>query len=281
MSFSVQVVDLHSHSQASDGLLSPAEVVARAAARGVDMLALTDHDETSGLSPARAAAESTRLRFIDGVEISAEWGSIQVHVVGLDIDAHDATLNAELKIIRSGRIERARRMAAELEASGIPECFAGAVRHADNPNLINRSHFARYLVEIGICRDVRSVFDSYLVPGKPGYVNHQWAKLGEAIDWIHGAGGIAVLAHPGRYKLSRLEMRALLDEFKSLGGQAIEVIFGNQMPEHFVEFARLAREYEFLGSCGSDFHGPKESYVDLGANAPLPDGITPVWTAFR
>jgi predicted metal-dependent phosphoesterase TrpH len=277
----VRLIDLHSHSSVSDGLLSPAEVAARALDNGVGMLALTDHDEVGGLAEARAAVERAEVRFIDGVEISAEWGGLQVHVVGLDFDVRDAGLNAALESIRSGRVERARRMSAELEALGIPECFSGAMRHAKNPNLIGRSHFARHLVAIGIRQDVRSVFDSFLVPGKPGYVAHRWATLGEAVGWIVGAGGLAVLAHPGRYRFSPLEMRDLLDEFKGLGGQAIEVVSGSHSPEQLAGFSRLAREYGFLASCGSDFHGPRESHVDVGGNALLPEDLTPVWTAFR
>jgi predicted metal-dependent phosphoesterase TrpH len=277
----VLIVDLHSHSRVSDGLLPPADVARRAAANGVDMLALTDHDETSGLPYARAVAESSDMRFIDGVEISIEWGGLQVHIVGLDFDTRDVALNAGLESIRSGRVARARRMSADLEKFGLPDCLAGALRYAENPNLIGRSHFARYLVEIGVCRDVRSVFDSFIVPGKPGYVTHQWATLAEAVGWILGAGGVAVLAHPGRYKFSRLEMRDLLDEFKGLGGQAIEVVSGNHSPEHLIEFSRLAREYGFLASCGSDFHGPGESHIDVGENASLSDDLTPVWTAFH
>ena len=277
----VLIVDLHSHSRASDGLLSPADVARRAAVNGVDILALTDHDETNGLPHARAEAERAGLRFIDGVEISIEWGGLQVHIVGLDFDVGSAALNAGLEAIRSGRVTRARRMSVELEKAGIPGCFEGAMRYAENPNLIGRSHFARYLVEIGVCRDVRSVFESYLVPGKPGYVTHQWATLAESVGWILGAGGVAAIAHPGRYKFSRLEMRNLLDDFKGLGGQAIEVISGSHSQEHLIQFSRLAREYGFLASCGSDFHGPEESHVDVGGNAPLPADLTPVWTAFR
>ena len=278
---SVPIVDLHFHSRASDGLLSPGEVVRRAVDNGVGMLALTDHDEMRGLPQARAAVERTDVRFIYGVEISSEWGGLQVHIVGLDFDARNAALNAGLEAIRRGRVERARRMAAELEALGIPGCLAGARRHAENPGLIGRSHFARHLVAVGIRQDMRSVFESFLVPGKPGYVAHRWATLGEAVGWILGAGGIAVVAHPGRYRFSREEMRDLFDEFKGLGGQAIEVVSGNHSPEHLAEFSRLAREYGFLASCGSDFHGPGESHVDVGGHAPLPDGLTPVWTAFR
>ncbi|MDR3300294.1 MAG: PHP domain-containing protein [Candidatus Accumulibacter sp.] len=278
---SVLTVDLHSHSRVSDGLLPPVDLARRAADNGVDLLALTDHDETSGLADARAVAESSAIRFIDGVEISIAWGGLQVHIVGLDFDTRDAALNAGLGSIRAGRVARAKRMSEELEKFGLPDCLAGASRHAENPNLIGRSHFARYLVEIGVCRDMHSVFESFLVPGKPGYVTHQWATLAEAVGWILGAGGVAVIAHPGRYKFSRLETRALFDEFKGLGGQAIEVISGNFSPEHFAGFSRLALEYGFLASCGSDFHGPEESRVDVGKNVRLPDKLTPVWTAFH
>jgi predicted metal-dependent phosphoesterase TrpH len=277
----VSIVDLHIHSTLSDGLLSPADVARRAAGRGVAVLALTDHDEAGGLPHARAAAELAGMRFVDGVEISIEWGGLQVHIVGLDFDVRDAALAAGLESVRSGRVARAQRMSVELEKSGIPGCFSGAMRYAKNPSLIGRSHFARYLVEIGVRRDVHSVFESYLVPGKPGYVVHRWATLGEAVGWILSAGGVAVVAHPGRYRFSRGEMRNLFDEFKGLGGQAIEVVSGSHSPEHLAEFSRIAREYGFLASCGSDFHGPEESRVDVGGHAPLPEGVTPVWTAFR
>jgi predicted metal-dependent phosphoesterase TrpH len=277
----VLIVDLHSHSRVSDGLLSPADVVRRAVDSGVDMLALTDHDETSGLPQARVAAEQAGVRFIDGVEISIEWDGLQTHIVGLDFDVRDAALNAGLESIRAGRVARAQRMSAALEKFGIPGCLDGALRYAENPNLIGRSHFARYLVELGVCRDVHSVFDSFLVPGRPGYVTHQWVTLQETVGWILGAGGVAVVAHPGRYKLSRQKVRNLLDEFKGLGGQAIEVISGSHSQEQCIEFSRLAREYGFLASCGSDFHGPEESHIDVGGNAPLPSDLAPVWTAFR
>ena len=277
----VLIADLHSHSRASDGLLAPAEVAQRAATNGVNILALTDHDDLGGLGAARAVADSSGMRFINGVEISIEWGGLQVHIVGLDFDPLNGALNDGLASIRQGRISRAQRMSAELEKIGIAGCFDGAMRYAENPSLISRSHFARYFVEIGICKDVRSVFESYLVPGKPGYVTHRWASLDQAVNWIVAAGGIAVVAHPGRYKFSRQEMRNFLDEFKGCGGQAIEVVSGSHSQDNVNQFSRLAREYRFLASCGSDFHGPEESYIDLGGIASLPDDLMPVWTAFR
>ena len=273
-------IDLHCHSTASDGLLAPAELVRRAAANGVELLALTDHDDLGGLSPARAVAESLGMRFINGVEISIEWGGLQVHILGYNFDAEDAALNTGLASIRSGRIVRAQRMSADLEKAGIPGCFDGAMRFAENPNLISRAHFARYLVECGVCKDVRSVFDSYIVPGRPGYVDHRWATLEESIGWIVGSGGIASIAHPGRYKFSRPEMRSLLGDFKSYGGQAIEIVSGSHSAENVAVFGRFAREYGFMASCGSDFHGPGESYVDLGRIESLPTDLKPVWEAF-
>lgn len=276
----MQIADLHCHSTASDGLLSAGEVARRAADNGVNILALTDHDDLGGLAEARSVAEAAGVRFVNGVEISIEWGGLQVHVVGLNFDVGDPDLNTGLSSIRSGRVGRAQRMSAELAKVGIEGCFEGAMRHAENPNLISRAHFARYLVEVGVCKDVRSVFESYIVPGRPGYVEHHWATLEESVGWILGAGGVAVIAHPGRYKLSRNEMRQLLDEFKGVGGQAIEVISGSHSLENVAVFSRLAREYGFMASCGSDFHGPGESYIDLGRLAPTPTGLKPVWEAF-
>lgn len=247
---------------------------------GVEMIALTDHDTLEGLPDARKAAEQHAMRLINGVEISIEWGGIQVHIVGLNFNEQDQTLVDGLQQIRSGRIDRARRMSAELEKIGILNCFDGAMRHAKNPALISRSHFARYLVEIGICKDVRSVFDAYLVPGRPGYVDHRWASLEQAVEWVTGAGGIAIVAHPVRYKLSRAEMRKFLEEFRDLGGKAIEVVSGSQSLDSANLYAALAREYGLMASCGSDFHGPEESMVDLGKFSSLPSGLTPIWEAF-
>lgn len=273
--------DLHCHSTASDGLLSPDEVVRRAAGNGVDVLALTDHDDIAGLPLARATAAEVGIGFINGVEISAEWEGTLFHIVGLDFDVDNEVLNTGLDNISSGRSERAGRMAAELAKAGIPGTLEGALRFAENPKLISRAHFARYLVECGVCRDVRSVFETYLVPGKPGYVDHRWASLGDAIDWIVGAGGIAVVAHPGRYRVSPRDLRRFLADFKTLGGTAVEVVSGSHTPDHVGQFARLARDFGFLASRGSDFHGPEESFTDLGKMSSLPAGVSPVWEKFR
>ncbi|MCX7896319.1 MAG: PHP domain-containing protein [Rhodocyclaceae bacterium] len=274
--------DLHCHSTASDGVLSPAAVVERAVAHGVDLLALTDHDELSGLAEARAAASSHRLSFLDGVEISVSWGEDHtIHVVGLGIDATNPRLVEGLARVRAGRDSRARRIGEELSRYGIADAYAGALKYVGNPALVSRSHFARYLVECGVAPDVRSVFERWLAKGKPGYVPHVWAELTEAVDWIRAAGGVAVLAHPARYRLASAERHRLYAEFKAVGGVGIEVVSGAQDPSASREIAETCREYGFLASRASDFHGPGESYADLGAIAPLPEGLTPIWSLWR
>jgi hypothetical protein len=269
--------DLHCHSTASDGLLGPKELVARAAANGVDTLALTDHDDTSGLAEARAEAEQNGIRFIDGVEISVTWRGTTVHVVGLGIDPASPALRGGLESIRRGRTTRAQKIAEALCAAGVPDALAGAQRHAENPELISRSHFARYLVEAGRAPDVKNVFRHYLVKGKPGYVPHQWTALADAVNWIRAGGGVAIIAHPGRYRFGRAEMRELFGEFKDSGGAGIEVVTGSHAPEQYFEFARSAREFGFLASRGSDYHGKGESRFDLGTLPSLPDDLKPVW----
>ncbi|MBK6638778.1 MAG: PHP domain-containing protein [Rhodocyclaceae bacterium] len=270
--------DLHCHSIVSDGLLPPAEVVRRAHANGVEMLALTDHDETGGLAEARAEADTLGLRFIDGVEISISWGDDQtVHIVGLGVDPANAGLLAGLHHIRSGRDSRAARMAAELEKVGIHDAYEGALKYVGNPALISRAHFARFIVEKGHTKDVKSVFDHWLAKGKPGYVEHAWATLSDAVGWIVGAGGTAVVAHPARYRLSRAERDQMFAEFKALGGEGVEVLSGSQNADDAAEYARVARHYGFVASRGSDFHGPGESWIDLGKLPNLPDDLTPVW----
>lgn len=269
--------DLHCHSTASDGLLAPAEVVRRAAANGVDVLALTDHDELCGLAEARMEAAMLGLRFIDGVEVSITWCGSTIHVVGLNIDPGNEQLQQGLHAIRQGRAERAKKMAQDLARVGIPGSLEGAYAYVENANLIGRTHFARFLAEQRYVSDVKSAFQHYLVNGKPGYVPHQWATLQEALTYIKAGGGIPVLAHPGRYKLTRTEMRKFLGEFKDGGGAGIEVITSSHTPEQFLEYAILAKEFGFLASRGSDFHGPGESRVDLGKLPDLAADLKPVW----
>ena len=273
--------DLHCHSTVSDGTLTPTAVVERAASRGVDVLALTDHDEIAGLAEARQAAARTGIQFIDGTELSVSWRDITLHIVGLGIDPESPSLVEGMRLIRSGRLSRARLMGESLARAGIEGAFDGAARFAANEQLLSRTHFARFLVEGGHVRDVREVFKRFLTPGKPGYVEHIWASLADAMSWIHGAGGQAVLAHPGRYKTDRTGMQALLAEFKELGGDGIEVLTSSHTHAQYSEYASYALRFGFLASCGSDYHGPGESWMDFGDLPPLPPGLTPVWHAWK
>ncbi len=217
------------------------------------------------------------MRFVPGVEISITWAGGTVHIVGLQIDPGNADLVAGLAATRNGRDGRGREMAAQLALVGIPDAYEGALKFVGNPDLISRTHFARYLVELGVCANLPEVFRKYLVEGKPGFVAHRWATLAQAVGWIRGAGGIAVIAHPGRYKISDLAQGVLFDEFKQLGGTAIEVVTGSHTPDQYPEYAKLAKQYGFFGSRGTDFHAPGESRTDFAQLAPLPSSVTPVW----
>lgn len=270
-------VDLHCHSNVSDGTLSPAAVAAAARAAGVEAWALTDHDEVGGVELARAAAADLGMHFVAGVEISITWAGKTVHIVGLQIDAANPALVAGLAATRNGRDARGRDIAAQLAKVGIPGAYEGALRFVGNPDLMSRTHFARFLVEAGVCPTTTEVFRHYLVEGKPGFVPHRWASLSDAVGWIRGAGGVAVIAHPGRYKFSDTAEGVLFDEFKQLGGTAIEVVTGSHTPDQYALYAEQARRYGFLASRGTDFHGPGESRVDFAALPPLPANLQPVW----
>jgi len=272
--------DLHSHSTYSDGLLDPGALVRRAASRGVDFLALTDHDELAGLAEARGAAMDTGITLVNGSELSASWDDLTIHVVALRIDPADATLSQGLESIRQGRRTRARRIADSLSTAGVPDAFAGALKYATTERLITRTHFARHLIEIGRVRDMKDAFAKFLTPGKPGYVTHAWATMPEAIGWIRGAGGQAVLAHPGRYKVDERGMRRLLTEFRDAGGEAIEVLSASHSSAQVAEYARYARVLGLKASSGSDYHGAGESNTDLGDLPPLPAGVVPVWAGW-
>jgi hypothetical protein len=269
--------DLHCHSTRSDGLLSPAEVVRRAAARGVDVLALTDHDETAGLDEARAAADAAGIALVTGAELSVSWEDITIHIVALCFDPAHEMLLGGLAQIRSGRDGRARRIAESLTSAGIPGAYEGARRYVTSERLISRTHFARFLVEAGHVAAMKDVFSRYLTPGRPGFVAHAWASLDDAIGWIHAAGGQAVLAHPGRYKVTSIGLSRLLGEFRDLGGDAVEVLSPSHQAAQVAQFASLARTYGLAASTGSDYHGPGESWLDLGDLPPLPFGVDPVW----
>ena len=272
-------IDLHSHSTVSDGALTPRDLVRRAAGKGVEVLALTDHDSLGGLDEARAAAHECAIGFVDGVEVSVTWRGATIHVVGLGIDPADPRLRAGLQAVSSGRVERARAMAASLAASGIEGSFDGAMRFAHNPAMIGRTHFARFLVDSGVVEDTRAAFRKYLVPGKPGYSPFDWTTLANAVGLIRGAGGAAVIAHPGRYSLSAGAMGDLISEFRAAGGVGIEVVTGNHSADQIRMFDALARQHGLLASRGSDFHAPGEGSVELGGIPALAPGLDPVWRA--
>ena len=270
--------DLHCHSVVSDGTLTPEELASRAKANGVELWALTDHDEIGGLQRAAAAAASVDLPFLTGVEISVTFAHQTVHIVGLGFDAHHPALVEGLRATRGGRGERAQEMSEQLARVGIRGAYEGALRYVGNPELISRTHFARFLVETGVCADTSEVFRRYLTEGKPGFVPHRWATLNNAVQWISDAGGIAIIAHPARYHFTANEEFALFSEFKAHGGRGVEVVTGSHTTSEYVKYADMAREFGLAASRGSDFHSPNESHVDLGALPWLPGQLTPVWT---
>ena len=273
--------DLHCHSVVSDGTLTPEALAARAKNNGVQIWALTDHDELSGQERAKQAALALGMQYISGVEISVTWCEQTVHIVGLGVDDKNQALIDGLYRTRNGRSERAKEMSAQLESVGIPNAYEGALHFVGNPELVSRTHFARYLVEAGICKNTNEVFTHYLIEGKPGFVPHAWASLEHAVTWIKDAGGVAVIAHPGRYRYTSLQLTQLYEQFKDLGGRGIEVVTGSHSASEFKTFAKVAQQYDFLASRGSDFHDPKESHIDLGQLPDLPSQLRPVWSVFQ
>ena len=274
---SILNADLHCHSVVSDGTLTPEALAERAAANGVELWALTDHDEIGGQARAAAAAKAVGMRYITGVEISVTFLGKTVHIVGLGIDIDNADLREGLERTRGGRRLRARDMAEGLAKVGIKGAFEGALQYVGNPDLISRTHFARHLVETGVCKETNEVFRKYLTEGKPGYVEHRWATLKDAVGWITGAGGMAVVAHPARYKFTPNEEFALFTEFKGHGGRGVEVVTGSHSAAEYVTYAATAQEFGLAASRGSDFHSPLESHTELGTLPYLPGGLTPVW----
>lgn len=270
--------DLHNHSTCSDGLLTPTALVELAHRKGVDTLALTDHDTVDGNAEAAAAAERVGLGFVAGVEISVSWGETTLHVVGLGIDPENAVLRAGLQSIREGRNGRAREMGEKLARLGFAGCYDGALDLAGDENRLSRTHFARYLAMTGAVRDTQQAFDKYLAKGKPAFVAHQWAGFEEAVRWIVAAGGTAVLAHPGRYDLKPMMREEMLKQFREFGGEAIEVVTGSHRPEEYKLWQREALEHGFMASRGADYHGPGESPCEPGALPMLHASLTPVWS---
>lgn len=274
---SILNADLHCHSVVSDGTLTPEELAARAAANGVELWALTDHDEIGGQHRAAAAARAHGMRYLTGTEISVTFAGETVHIVGLGFDPDDARMKHGLEETRGGRGARALEIAEGLARVGIQGAYEGALKYVGNPELISRTHFARFLVETGVCKDTGEVFRRFLTEGKPGYVPHRWASLKDAVHWITDAGGLAVVAHPARYKLTANEEYALFTEFKAHGGRGVEVVTGSHTSAEYVKYADAAREFGLAASRGSDFHSPDESHTDLGQLPYLPGQLTPVW----
>ena len=273
--------DLHSHSLVSDGTMTPAALAQRAHAQGVELWALTDHDETGGLAEARATAAALGMSWLSGVEVSVSFAGETVHIVGLGFDADDEALRQGLQATRGGRRQRARQMADGLAQAGVDGAFEGALRYVSNPELITRTHFARFLVDSGVCNETHEVFRRFLTEGKPGYVPHQWARLGDAVRWITQAGGVAVIAHPARYRFSPSAEYALFSEFVAHGGQGVEVMTGSHSEPERIRYADMALEFGLLASRGSDFHSPTESRTELGSLPDLPGRLTPVWEALE
>ena len=269
--------DLHCHSLISDGTLSPEALAQRARSNGVELWALTDHDEVGGQHRAMAAARAVGLPYLTGTEISVTFAGKTVHIVGLGFDPDSPVLSEGLQRTRSGRDLRAQEMAEQLARAGIPGAYEGAMKYVSNPSLISRTHFARHLVDSGVCQDTSEVFRRFLTEGKPGFVPHRWASLKDAVQWIVQSQGVAVIAHPGRYGYSPNEEYALFSEFKAHGGQAVEVVTGSHTTQEYVTYADMAKEFGLAASRGSDFHSPQESRIDLGQLPWLPGALQPVW----
>lgn len=274
---SILNADLHCHSVVSDGTLTPEALAERASANGVELWALTDHDEISGQARAASAARFCGMRYLTGVEISVTFLHQTVHIVGLGFDPDNENLQKGLRATRGGRSQRAKDMARDLERVGIKNAFEGALQYAGNPDLVSRTHFARHLVETGVCKETNEVFRKYLTEGKPGYVEHRWASLKDAVGWITGAGGMAVIAHPARYRFTANEEFALFTEFKGHGGRGVEVVTGSHSAAEYVTYGDAAKDYGLAASRGSDFHSPMESHTELGTLPYLPGSLTPVW----
>ena len=271
-----QIYDLHAHSTASDGTLSPAELMQHAHAAGVNVMALTDHDTTAGIAEARDTATQLGMEFIPGVELSVTWDNRTVHIVGLGIDENSEPIQAGIKKLMDFRQWRAEEIGRRLEKAGYPDMCEKAKAYS-NGRLIGRVHFARALVAAGHADTVGAVFKKFLVGGKPGFVPGAWAELGDVVKWIREAGGRAIIAHPARYDMTRTKLRQLIADFKELGGEGFEVCSGSHSKDDVNTMAQHARDFDLLASAGSDFHGPENPWVNLGQLAPIPQGLKPVW----
>ncbi|WP_408021565.1 PHP domain-containing protein [Solemya pervernicosa gill symbiont] len=271
-----QPYDLHAHSTASDGTLSPTALVARAHEKGVKVLALTDHDNTAGIEEARIEANRLGIELVAGAEISVTWGAQVVHIVALNVDIENAELQTGLNRLCDFREWRAEEIGRRLEKAGIAGAYEGARRFAKG-RIVGRTHFGHFLIDAGHAKDMRQVFKRYLVRNKPGHVSGEWAAIDEAVGWIKAAGGQSVIAHPARYSMTATKLRRLFGAFKECGGDALEVVSGSHSASENIVMASHARAFDLLSSSGSDYHGPETPWTELGRLPDLPNGCEPIW----
>lgn len=268
--------DLHSHSLCSDGVLSPRELVARAKEYGVTALALTDHDTLAGQAEAHAAANDLGILAISGIELSCQWSGVGVHIVGLNFDLQSPIITDAVAHQQHVRRERAEVIANKLAKLGMQGALEGAQRFAGDGS-VGRPHFAKWLIENNHVPTMSAAFKRYLGAGKPGDVKQMWPTIGEAVSWISSSGGLAVLAHPDKYKLTRTKLNRLLLDFVEVGGRAMEVVSGKQTASVTQYMAHIADKHQLYASCGSDFHVPEQAWQELGQFGSLPSQCQPIW----
>jgi 3',5'-nucleoside bisphosphate phosphatase len=269
-------IDLHAHSTASDGEFTPAKLVEKAAENGIETLALTDHDTVAGLGEAHSAAVLNDINLINGIELSTQWNNKTIHIVGLNIDANNEKILNTTNQLKQLRKERAIKIGEKLKKANINNAYESASTLAGN-GTVTRQHFAQFLVNDGYAKNHTDVFKRFLVKSKPGYVSVEWPSIDETIDNINNAGGVAVIAHPLRYKMTATKLRKLITEFKEIGGKAIEVVTGNNNQNEIITVTNYAKRYDIAASLGSDFHNDKTPWAQLGKLSEIPQGLTPVW----
>ncbi len=271
------IFDLHSHTTLSDGALVPAALISRAKEKGVDVLAITDHDTLDAYK--QLPLDTDEIKLVPGIELSTQWQTTGIHVLGLNIDLDSDAIKAATQFQTGARLERACQIGEKLKKHGIEDAFTGAQKLSSG-GYIGRPHFAQHIINIGKANSMRAAFRKYLGAGKAGDVKKHWADLPQIIQWIRDANGIAVLAHPLKYKLTGTKLKRLLDGFIEAGGQGMEVVSGRQLPQQTRDMAQLCEQKNLLASCGSDFHLPGKSWAELGQFAALPDNVVPVWDCF-
>jgi len=275
-----QTYDLHCHSFCSDGILSPEQLVSRAKEKEVSVLAVTDHDTVTGIRRARAQAAIEEIELISGIEFSSVWQGRNIHILGLNVDTESAALQKSVGEQEQRRRDRGEVIAKKLEAIGIVGALDGAKAHAGS-DMVGRPHFARWLVEQGVTRTIDQAFKRYLGAGKPGDVKQMWPDIADVVDIINASGGVAVIAHPLKYKMTRTKLCSMAADFVDCGGQGIEVVSGRQNVHESADLAKIGVKYGLYGSMGSDFHAPSGPWAELGCCPPMPVSIEPVWSLWQ